>query len=119
MTRTPGTLAVLLLEQQTAFEAAAACHVFAAPPPGYSGGWYDVRLCGIGGTEAMIPLRASFDHAGMSGAFQLRATHGLDGLASADTVLVCGTGDTRTDPPEPVLAAIRAARAHRARMVSL
>lgn len=116
--KNPGTLAVLLLRHQAAFEVAIACQVFGTPPEGHAGRWYHMRLC-AGNDRAPVPLRASFDHAGMAGAFQLRATHALADLATADTVLIPGTGDVRRDPPRPVLDAVRAAHARGARMVSL
>lgn len=119
MTRDPGTLAVLLLDQQAAVEVALACQAFGTPPDGHAAGWYDLRLCGADGAGALVPLRAWFDHSGPAGAFGSRATHGLDDLVTADTVLVPGTGDVRSDPPAPVLEAVRAARARGARMVSL
>lgn len=119
MARVPGSLAVLLLDQQAAIEVSIACQVFGTPPAGHAGGWYDVRLCGPGGAGALVPLRASFDHAGLEGAFGLRASSGLDDLAVADTVLVPGTGNVHEDPPPAVLDAVRAASERGARMVSL
>jgi AraC family transcriptional regulator, transcriptional activator FtrA len=119
MTRHLGTLAVLLQDKQPAFEAMIACQVFLTPPLGYTGHWYDVRLCGADGRGALVPLRESFDRAGTASAFSVRAACGLDDLVAADTVLVPGTGDVRADPPQPVLEAVRAARARGARMVSL
>lgn len=119
MTRIPRVLAVLLLDQQSAIEVSAACQVFGTPPGGYAGDWYEVRLCAVGGAGTLVPLRASFDHAGLAGALGVHATHGLDGLAGADTVLATGTGDVHGDPPGPVLDALRAARARGTRMASL
>ncbi|MET8690063.1 helix-turn-helix domain-containing protein [Streptomyces sp. NPDC004732] len=119
MTRLPGTVAVLLLDQQAAIEVAIACQAFGTPPVGHAGDWYDVRLCGAGGAGSLVPLRAWFDHSGPVGAFGSGATHGLDGLVGADTVLVPGTGDVHGDPPAPVLDAVRAAHERGARMVSL
>ncbi|MFF1381548.1 GlxA family transcriptional regulator [Streptomyces sp. NPDC058308] len=119
MTRVPGTLAVLLLDQQAAIEVALACQTFGTPPDGHWGDWYDVQLCGVGGAGASVALRAWFDHGGPAGTFGLRATHGLDALTTADTVVVPGTGDVHADPPAEVLDAVRAARARGARMVSL
>ncbi|AFU01820.1 GlxA family transcriptional regulator [Nocardia brasiliensis] len=119
MPSVPGTLAVLLLSQQAAIEVALACQAFGTPPHDHVGDWYDLRLCGVDGAGAHVGLRAWFGHAGPAGSFGMCATHGLDDLATADTVLVPGTGDVRTDPPAAALAAIRAARARGARMVSL
>ncbi|QKV96176.1 helix-turn-helix domain-containing protein [Streptomyces sp. NA02950] len=119
MTKVPGTLAVLLLDQQAAIEVAIACQAFGTPPGSHPAGWYDMRLCGAEDAGALVPLRAWFDHAGPAGVFELRATHGLDDLVTADTVLVPGTGDVHGDPPAPVLDAVRAARTRGARMVSL
>lgn len=119
MTRVPGTLAVLLLDQQAAIEVSIACQVFGAPPRGHAGDWYDLRLCGAGGAGTIVPLRATFEHDALAGAFGLRATNGLDDLVAADTVLIPGTGDVHGDPPGVVLEALRDARARGARLVSL
>ncbi|GAA2596363.1 GlxA family transcriptional regulator [Streptomyces tubercidicus] len=119
MTRLPGTLAVLLLDQQAAIEVALACQAFGTPPRNHTADWYDLRLCAVGGAGEPVPLRAWFDHAGPAGPFELRATHGLDDLVPADTVIVPGSGDVHGDPSAPVLAALRAAHARGARMVSL
>ena len=119
MSRVPGSLAVLLLDQQAAIEVAIACQAFGTPPERHAGDWYDLRLCAIDGAGAMVGLRAWFDHQGPAGVFGSRADHGLDDLVSADTVVVPGTGDVHGDPPAEALAAVRAAHARGARMVSL
>ncbi|GAA1987943.1 GlxA family transcriptional regulator [Kitasatospora viridis] len=119
MTRLPGTLAVLMLDQQAAIEVALACQAFGSPPRNHPGDWYELRMCGERGAGEPVPLRSGFDHFGPAGPFELRATHGLDDLVSADTVVVPGSGDVHGDPPALVLAALRAAHARGARLVSL
>lgn len=119
MSRVPGTLAVLLLERQGATEVANACQAFGTPPDDYADGWYDLRLCAADGPGSLVPLRAYFTLDGPAGAFGMTAAHGLDGLVTADTVIVPGTGNIHGDPPGPVLDALRTARARGARMVSL
>ncbi|WP_328605516.1 helix-turn-helix domain-containing protein [Amycolatopsis sp. NBC_00345] len=119
MSRVPGTVAVLLLDRQAAIEVAIACQAFGTPPERHAADWYDLRLCAIDGAGAVVGLRAWFDHHDPAGVFGSRATHGLDDLVTADTVVVPGTGDVHGDPPAAALAAVRAAHARGARMVSL
>lgn len=54
-----------------------------------------------------------------AGPFVLRASHGLDSLARADTIIVPGVADLSSVTPEPVLAALRSAAAAGTRIVSI
>ena len=54
-----------------------------------------------------------------AGPFALRAPHGLDALAAADTVVVPGMSDLDRPVPDHVLAALRTAAAAGARMASI
>jgi transcriptional regulator GlxA family with amidase domain len=54
-----------------------------------------------------------------AGAFTLRAAHGLDVLAEADTVVLPGTTDLEAGYPEEALDAVRAAAARGARVASI
>jgi AraC family transcriptional regulator, transcriptional activator FtrA len=49
----------------------------------------------------------------------LRAEAGLEVLAAADTIVIAGYEDVLTPPPEPLLAALRAAAARGTRLVSI
>jgi AraC family transcriptional activator FtrA len=53
------------------------------------------------------------------GGFGVQVPHGLEALATAHTVLVPGAGDVDAEPPAAVLAALGAAAARGARMVSI
>jgi AraC family transcriptional activator FtrA len=70
--------------------------------------WYGFDVC----AERPGPL-------GTLGAFELVARHGLDRLASADTVIVPGCPDLHGDPSDDVVAALRQAHARGARVVSI
>ena len=54
-----------------------------------------------------------------SAASRSSSPHGLEALERADTVIVPGVPDPHADPPEPVLAALRAAHARGARVISI
>ncbi|WP_199198920.1 helix-turn-helix domain-containing protein [Amycolatopsis sp. CA-128772] len=58
-------------------------------------------------------------HAVRVGRFLLEPDHGLDRLASADTVLVPGWADVDAQPPADLVDAVRAAHARGARVASL
>ena len=91
------------------FELGVVCEVFALPRPELGATWsYEVALC----AERPGPLRAV-------GGFEIRAPHGLDALARADTVIVPGVADPHGDPAPAVLEALRAAHARGARIVSI
>jgi AraC family transcriptional activator FtrA len=93
----------LVLPRVVAFDLASAAHVFGTDDAGR----YGFALC----AAAPGPVAST------SG-FPLVAEHGLEALAAADTVIVPGF-EPREDPPAPVLAALRAAHARGARVVSI
>ncbi|HEY9368347.1 helix-turn-helix domain-containing protein [Streptomyces sp.] len=96
------------------YEVSIACTVFGVPQPDLADPWYDLRLCGPGDPDP--------DGRNGSG-FALRADHGLDALARADTVIVPSVPDAVVEDGEEVPAelveALRAAADSGARMVSL
>ena len=87
------------------FELALAVEVFTRDPTGLADPWYEVVVCGDG------PVRA--------GRFAIEPDAGLDRLAAADTVIVPAVADVDVPAPPDLLAAVRAARAAGARIVSL
>lgn len=100
------TVAVLALDRVIPFDLATPVDTFARTllPDGSPG--YDVRVC------------AATDEVD-AGTFTLRAKHGLDALASADTVIVPGTYDFDPDVPADVLDALRQAAADGKRIASI
>jgi transcriptional regulator GlxA family with amidase domain len=119
---------VLALDGVVAFDLAVPSAVFggsvlrdAAPPwrrdagggaaaPGAS---YDVRVCAAS-ARARGPRRVR-----TADGFALDAPHGLDAVAWADTVVVPGLAPPDADVPARALAALRAAHARGARVVSI
>ena len=87
------------------FELAVAYEIFGTPPPGITGDWYDVVLCGPG------PVRV--------GPFVVEPGHGLEHLARAGTVIVPACADVDAPPPPDLVEAVRAAHRAGARIVSL
>ena len=91
------------------FELGVAAEVFALARPELGvERWYEFALC----APQPGPLR-------VVGGFTVGAPHGLEALERADTVIVPGVPDPHADPPAPVLAALRAAHARGARVVSI
>ncbi|WP_240137175.1 GlxA family transcriptional regulator [Streptomyces sp. MUM 178J] len=100
------TVAVLALDGVIAFDLAIPLEAFALArlPDGRSA--YRVLVCSPPG---------EID----AGAFTLRAPHGLDALAEADTIIVPGRYDMTRPAPEEVLDALRRAAAHGTRIASI
>ena len=102
-------VACLAFEGLAPFELGVAAEVFALARPELDvEHWYEFELC----APRPGPLR-------VVGGFSVVVPHGLEALERADTVLLPGVPDPHEDPPEPVLAALRAAHARGARMVSI
>ena len=102
-------VACLAFEGLAPFELGVAAEVFALARPELGvERWYEFALC----AERPGPLR-------VVGGFSVVVPHGLDAIERADTVVVPGVPDPRADPPEPVLAALRAAHARGARVISI
>ncbi|MGH3357744.1 MAG: helix-turn-helix domain-containing protein [Nocardioidaceae bacterium] len=105
----PHHVAALVFDDLTPFELGVLTEVFALPRPELDvPRWYDLTVC----SQRPGELRAV-------GGVGINIVHGLEALAVADTVVVPGTADIHTDPPEEVLAAIRAAYDRGARLISI
>ncbi|WP_417629185.1 helix-turn-helix domain-containing protein [Nonomuraea cavernae] len=102
------TIAVLAFDGMAPFEFGCVVEIFGLPRPELHVPWYDLKVC----AETTEPLR-------VVGGFTMRAAHGLDVLASADTVIVPGVPDVRGQVSEDLVRALRAAHERGARMVSI
>src|SRR5688500_11368887 len=102
-------VACLAFEGLAPFELGVAAEVFALARPELGvDRWYEFELC----APEPGPLR-------VVGGFSVVAPHGLEALARAETIVVPGVPDPYDDPPEAVLAALRAAHDRGARVVSI
>jgi AraC family transcriptional regulator, transcriptional activator FtrA len=102
-------VAALVYDGLSLFELAIAAEVFGLERPELDAPWwYAFEVC----AERPGPLQTL-------ASFELVAPHGLDELAGADTVIVPGVPDVHRDPSEELVAALRAAHARGARMVSI
>ncbi|WP_043630021.1 transcriptional regulator FtrA [Nonomuraea candida] len=104
----PHLVSVLAFDGMAPFELGCVVELFGLPRPELDVPWYDLTVC----AETREPLR-------VVGGFTMRAEHGLDLLAEADTVIVPGVADVRAPVSEPLVTALRAASARGARMVSI
>lgn len=100
------TVAVAVTEGVPIFELAIPCEVFGYERPGLAPSWYDFRLCAPAGTRT-------------AAGFAPHADHGLDALATADTVVVPACFNVLDEPPPDLVDAVRAAHSNGARLVSL
>jgi AraC family transcriptional activator FtrA len=106
---TNGPLVVALAyDRMGAFEFGCVTEIFALPRPELGADWYRFAVCSF----ERGPLRAS-------GGVQLAAPHPLSMLDQADIVIVPGWRDPDETPPDPLLAALRAAHARGARVCSI
>jgi AraC family transcriptional activator FtrA len=87
------------------FELGVAYEIFGNPPLGSESNWYDVSLCGPGTIQV--------------GPFTVEPDHGLDHLATADTVIVPACVDVDEPPPTELVEAVRTAYESGARIASL
>ncbi|MEY9839630.1 helix-turn-helix domain-containing protein [Streptacidiphilus sp. EB103A] len=107
---TAHTVAVLAFDGMAPFELGVVVEVFGLHRPELGElPWYELRVCA---EEPGRELRAV-------GGFSLKADHGLDVLAGADTVIVPGVPDARGEVSPALVAALRAAHAGGARLVSI
>ncbi len=90
------------------FEFGIAVEVFGLPRPEMGAGWYRFRVC----AAEPGPIRAV-------GGIRVETDFGLDAVATAGTVIVPGWRGAREVPPPALVAALRAAHARGARLVSL
>ena len=109
MPRRRHLVAVHAFDGVASFELGVTAEVFALPRPELDvSWWYDFALC----AERPGRLRAV-------GGFGLDVRHGLDTLAAADTIVLPGTADPHGDPSRELVAALRAAHARGARLMSI
>ncbi|WP_201777639.1 helix-turn-helix domain-containing protein [Streptacidiphilus jiangxiensis] len=101
----PHTVALAATDGMLHFELALATEVFGSRPDAVPGPWYEVAICGPRAVRV--------------GRFLVEPDAGLDRLARADTVIVPALADVDQDPPADLVAAVRAAHAAGARVVSL
>ncbi|MGW0662417.1 helix-turn-helix domain-containing protein [Streptodolium elevatio] len=103
-----GTVAVLAFEGMAPFEMSSVVEIFGLPRPELGVPWYRLSVCG----ETREPMR-------VLGGFSITVEHGLDVLASADTVIITAVPDVRGDASPALVEALRTARARGARIVSI
>ncbi|GII00380.1 helix-turn-helix domain-containing protein [Planobispora takensis] len=101
-------VSVLAFDGMAPFELGCVVEIFGIPRPELDVPWYDLTVC----AETPADLR-------VVGGFTMRARHGLETLAAADTVIVPGVPDVRGEVSPGVTAALRAARERGARVVSI
>jgi transcriptional regulator GlxA family with amidase domain len=101
------TVALALSDGVPLYELAAPCAIFGADRTGLTGaGWYDFRVCGPPGTAVDRWFRSTSEH-------------GYDELVTAGTVVVPACHDSALHPPADLVAAVRAAYDHGARVMSI
>ncbi|WP_344494759.1 helix-turn-helix domain-containing protein [Nonomuraea monospora] len=104
----PHRVAVLAFDGMAPFELGCVVELFGLPRPELEIPWYDLTVC----AETLGPLR-------VVGGFTMAAAHGLEALATADTVIVPGVADVRGPVSTALTGALRAAYERGARMVSI
>ncbi|WP_344841421.1 DJ-1/PfpI family protein [Nonomuraea dietziae] len=102
------TVAALAFDGMSPFELGCVVEIFGLSRPELRVPWYDLKVC----AEGNEPMR-------VVGGFSMRAEHGLDVLASADTVIVPGVADVRAPVSPALVAALRQAFERKARIVSI
>jgi AraC family transcriptional regulator, transcriptional activator FtrA len=101
-------VAVIAYDGLCTFEFGVAYEVFGLPRPEMGAGWYRYRVAAI---EAG-PLRAA-------GGLTISADGGMDVLDEADLIVIPGWRAIDAPVPQPLIAAVRAAHARGARVMSL
>jgi AraC family transcriptional activator FtrA len=102
------TVSVLAYEGMSVFEIGIVTEVFGLPRPEFDFPWYELTIC----AETPGPVR-------VVGGATLSTDHGLDRFTDADTLIVPGVPDVRTDPSPALVDALRAAHARGARVMSI
>jgi transcriptional regulator GlxA family with amidase domain len=101
-------VAVVVVNGTTQFEMAVAYEVFGLDRSEYTDDWYEFAF--VAGEPGPIRIQ---------GGLRLDAMRGLGHLRTADTIIVPAVVDERSDYPEPLLAALRAAHRRGARIASI
>lgn len=100
------SVALAVTEGVPIFEVAVPCEVFGPARADLADPWYDLTVCGP-------------DNVRVGGWFRTDTPHGLDALATADTVIVPAAHDVGADPPAELVEAVRAAHEAGARVASI
>ncbi|OUC93519.1 helix-turn-helix domain-containing protein [Streptosporangium minutum] len=101
-------VSVLAFDGMSPFELGCVVEIFGIPRPELDVPWYELRVC----AETPADLR-------IVGGFTMRAEYGLGAVAGADTVIVPGVADVSGRVSPELVAALRAAHARGARIVSI
>lgn len=101
-------VAVVVAPGTPLFELSVAIEVFGMNRIDGAQPWYEVRLCGLRRGRVV-----------MASGFSVDVEHGLEGLATADTVIVPSAPDVHGDTPIQLAEAIRAAHARGTRIASI
>ncbi|MFF4990389.1 helix-turn-helix domain-containing protein [Streptosporangium saharense] len=102
------TVAAVAFDGMAPFELGCVVEVFGIPRPELEVPWYDLTVC----AETPGDLR-------IVGGFTMRAGHGLDAVAWADTVVVPAVADVRGEVSAELVATLRTAHERGARIVSI
>lgn len=100
------TIALAVTDGMPLFELGIVSAIFGPDPPNIADDWYDFVLCAPAGAE-------------VGKWFHADTPHRLDRLATADTVIVPACHDVDRDPPDELVAAVRAAHDNGARVASI
>ena len=100
------TVALAVTDGIPLFELAVPAAVFGMARPDLVDSWYELVVCAPAGAR-------------VGGWFRAETPHGLDALASADTVIVPACHDVIDHPPAELVDAVRAAHAEGARVASI
>jgi AraC family transcriptional activator FtrA len=102
------SITVLAYDGMSMFELGIVTEVFGMPRPEFDRPWYDLTVC----AESPGPVR-------VLGGASLHTGNGLDVFAAGATVIVPGVSDVHADPSPALVAALRAAHARGARLMSI
>jgi transcriptional regulator GlxA family with amidase domain len=105
----PHVVAMAVTDGLPVFEFAVPCEVFGIDRADLADPWYDLRLCAAGPG----PLRTTMG-------LRIDTPYGLDDLLTADTILLPAcTRVAQTQPPAPLIDAIRQAHGRGVRIASI
>lgn len=108
MASSPHWVALALTSGMPVFEASVPCEVFGIDRSDLASPWYRFSVVGLGDGPVRI-----------GPGFLVPATDDCSALAHADTIVVPACADVHDDPPEQLVAAVRAAHERGARLVSI
>ncbi|MFF4416932.1 transcriptional regulator FtrA [Streptosporangium sp. NPDC001559] len=102
------TVSAVAFDGMAPFELGCVVEIFGIPRPELDVPWYELTVC----AETPADLR-------VVGGFTMRAGHGLDVAAAADTVIVPAVADVRGEVSAGLVTALRTAHERGARIVSI